>query len=399
MKSRKIVVVGGGGAGIVAAIAAARLGAEVTVAERMSLLGKKVLASGAGRCNLLNETLNASFYNEEAAGMVNETFRRFGKDEILSFFRELGLWTHTEEDGRIFPLTDKALTLMDLLRAEIEKLGIAVQLNCHVRSVKSSGREFVLEIENGKALRAERVILAAGGQSYPNLGSDGSGFELARAFGHAIVPPVPITVPLMTQDVWCRVLEGQRIRGRARPFLDSKAVMPWIEGDILFTNYGLSGTAILDISDPVSVGLNRAPAKKASVALDLVPFLSENDLARELERRVARGMKDAYLVAGLLPPKFAQVLREFLVPDKVRRLAAVLKNRVFFVSGTRGWDAAEFTAGGVAISEVDSRTFESRKQGGLYLCGEVVDVNGRRGGYQLAWAWASGYLAGVSAAG
>jgi predicted Rossmann fold flavoprotein len=399
MKQTKIAVIGGGGAGILAAIAAARKGAEVLVAERMSLLGKKVLASGAGRCNLLNETLDASFYNEEAAAIVDRTFRRFGKEDILSFFRELGLWTHTEEDGRIFPLTDKALTLMELLRAELDRLGVGVRLNCPIRTVKRDGEGFLLETENGEPARADRVILAAGGRSYPNLGSDGSGFALASSFGHRIVEPVPATVPLVSQDVWCRVLDGQKIRARACPLLDSKEVMPWIEGDVLFTNYGLSGTAILDISDPISVGLNRAPAKKAAVVLDLVPFLDENALLREFERRLGRGMKDSSLVAGLLPPKFAQVLRGFFfVPEKIRQLASVLKHRLFYVSGTRGWDAAEFTAGGVAVPEIEPETFESKKKKNLYLCGEVVDVNGRRGGYQLAWAWSSGYLAGLAAA-
>ncbi len=395
---KKIVIIGGGGAGILAAISAARNGADVLIAERMPLLGKKVLASGAGRCNLLNETLDASFYNPEAAKIVEQVFRRFGKEDILSFFREIGLWTYAEEDGRIFPLTDKALTLMDLLQAVLARLGVKSQLNFSVQSLRFSGGQFIISASSGETLHADKVILAAGGQSYPMMGSDGSGFKLAKDFGHRIVEPVPATVPLISQDVWCRVLEGQKIRGRACPLLDSKKVMPWIEGDILFTKYGLSGTAILDISDPISVALNRRLTKKAMVALDLVPFLDEASLHREFERRIARGMTGNSIVAGLLPPKFALVLQDFLFPNKIKQLAGILKERLFYISETKGWNEAEFTAGGVDVREIDPLTFESKKQKGLYLCGEVLDVNGRRGCYQLAWAWASGYLTGLSAA-
>lgn len=395
-----VAVVGGGGAGILAAIGAARQAREKTdvlILERMPILGKKVLASGAGRCNLLNETLDASFYNPEAAAVVDQVFGRFGKEETLSFFRELGLWTYTEKDGRIFPLTDKALTLMELLQAELARLGVRSLLNCHIQRIRASEGRFILETEKHENIQADRVILAAGGQSYPVLGSDGSGFKLAESFGHRIVQPVPATVPLVSQDVWCRALEGQKIRGRACPLLDSKEVPPgWIEGDILFTKYGLSGTAILDISDPISVALNRKLAKKAAVALDFIPFLDEPALYREFERRIARGMTGASIVAGLLPPKFAPVLKDFLFPEKARQLAGILKKRIFYISDTRGWNEAEFTAGGVDITEIDPVTFESRRQKGLYLCGEVLDVNGRRGGYQLAWAWASGFLTGLS---
>ncbi len=398
MIKKRILIIGGGGAGILAAISAARKGADVMIAERMPILGKKVLASGAGRCNLLNETLNASFYNPESREIAERVFKRFGKEEILAFFRELGLWTYAEEDGRIFPLTDKALTLMELLQAELVKLKVKTVLNYSVESVRFSGGIFVIISDKGEKLEADRVILAAGGQSYPVLGSDGSGFKLAKDFGHRVVEPVPATVPLISQDVWCKALEGQKIRGRACPMLDSKKVMPWVEGDILFTKYGLSGTAILDISDPISVALNRKLTKKAAVALDFVPFLEEEALYQELERRVKRGMTGNSIVAGLLPPKFAFVLQDFLFPEKLRELAGILKERIFYISETKGWNEAEFTAGGVDTSEIDPVTFESKKQKGLYLCGEVVDVNGRRGGYQLAWAWASGYLTGQSAA-
>lgn len=397
MSKKRVVIVGGGGAGLVAAISAARERvSEVLILERMPLLGKKVLASGAGRCNLLNDTLNASFYNPESFDFVEQVFKRFGKEDILSFFRELGLWTQTEEDGRIFPLTDKALTLMELLQAELARTGVKIILNCSIESIRFSGNQFLLISDKGEKYEADRVILAAGGQSYPVLGSDGSGFRLAQSFGHKIVEPVPATVPLLSQDVWCRSLEGQKIRGRACPMLDSKRIMPWVSGDILFTKYGLSGTAILDISDPLSVAMNRGQAKQAAVALDFIPFLELPVLEAELERRVKRGMTGNSMVAGLLPPKFSYVLQDFLFPEKVRQLAAILKERIFYISGTKGWNEAEFTAGGVDSSEINPVTFESKKQKGLYLCGEVVDVNGRRGGYQLAWAWASGYLTGKS---
>ena len=398
MRHKKILVIGGGGAGLVAAISAARKGSEVIILDRMAILGKKVLASRAGRCNLLNETLDASFYNLEAKEMVEKTFTRFGKEDILSFFRELGLWTYAEEDGRIFPLTDKALTLMELLQAELSRLGIKSILNCHVQNINASNSQrLTLETATHGNIIGDRVILATGGKSYPVLGSDGSGFSLAENCGHTIIQPVTATVPLLSQDTWCRALEGQKIRVRACPLLEDKEVMPWINGDILFTKYGLSGTAIMDISDPISVALGRGKTKRVAVAVDFIPFLNESDLLKEFKRRTARGMTGNALVSGLLPPKFALVLQDFLSPDKLPQLASILKRRIFYITDTRGWNEAEFTAGGVDISEINPETFESKKQKGLYLCGEILDVNGRRGGYQLAFAWASGYLTGLSA--
>lgn len=398
MNRNKIIIIGGGAAGLLAAISASRLGARVTLLDRMPMLGKKVLASGAGRCNLLNDDLNPNYYNPEAREIVKTTFARFGKQNILDFFKELGLWTSTEKDGRIFPLTDKALTLMELLQSEITRLGIQIVLNFSVQEIRFHQNQFGILGSGQEKLHADRLILATGGKSYPQLGSDGSGFELAKKIGHRIVTPVPATVPLVSQDVWCKALEGQKIRGRACPLIDSKEVLPWVDGDILFTKYGLSGTAILDISDPISVALNRGAEKKAAVLVDFIPFLDEPSLIRELERRAARDMKGPELVAGLLPPKFAFVLKDLLAPEKIKMLAAILKKRTFYVSETKGWGEAEFTAGGIDISEIDPLTFESKKQKGLYLCGEILDVNGRRGGYQLAFAWASGHIAGQCAA-
>ncbi len=395
---KEIVIIGGGAAGMLAAISAARAGASVSIVERTAALGRKILASGGGRCNLLNETLDASFYNAEAAEIVGRAYSRFGKKEILSFFQELGLWTYAEADGRIFPVTDKSLTVLELLEAELARLGVRCVLNCSIRKMSVSSDGFVLETEKKASIHADRVILAAGGQSYPVLGSDGSGFRLAKSFGHRIVQPVPATVPLLSQDIWCRMLEGQKIRGRACALLDSKEVTPWVEGDILFAKYGLSGTAILDTSEPISIALNRNQVKKAAVALDLIPFLDESSLQRELTRRLKRSMTGPSLMAGLLPPKFSLVLKDFLRPEKINQLAGILKRRIFYISGTRGWNEAEFTAGGVDTKEINPVTFESKKQKGLYLCGEILDVNGRRGGYQLAWAWASGFLAGANAA-
>ena len=399
MGKTQIAIIGGGGAGILAAISAARCGAKVLIVERMPVLGKKVLASGAGRCNLLNVIVDASFYNPESRHIVHQVFSRFGKEEMLGFFKEIGLYTYAQDDGRIFPLTDKALTVMDLLQAELDRLKIEIVLNFSVKKIQTKNGFFILRSESGNEVQTEKIILAAGGQSYPNLGSDGSGFKLAKEFGHRIITPVVATVPLLTQDVWCKILEGQKTRVKACAVLEGKKIEPWIEGDLLFAKYGLSGTAILDISDPISVALNRKSAKKAAVIVDFVPFLNENELLTELERRVRRGMRGAALIAGILAPKFALALKDFLIPEKIKDLVSILKERIFYISETKGWAEAEFTAGGVDISEVDFETFESKKQKGLFLCGEILDVNGRRGGYQLAWAWASGYLAGQSAAG
>ena len=401
-----VAVVGGGAAGLVAAISVARRGFSVVVLERLPRAGKKLLASGGGRCNLLNDNPSAAAYTSSDPGLVIAVFDRFGRAEIRAFFEGLGLRLQTDENGRVYPATNQAASVFKVLELEVGRLGVAVEIRFEAERVEASAGGFSVAAADGRKVEARAVILAGGGKSYPALGSNGSCYGLAAAFGHRIVQPVPSAVPILVKDRMCHFLQGLKLKARVSSRIGGRLAQT-SEGELLFTKYGLSGTAILDVSESLSIALNREGKKDGAVVVDLVPFMSEDELAAEFSRRQDAGWAVEDLAAGLLPEKFAlvvpQLLREADFPDgktkkgKVARgLAAALKAREFHVLGTRGWNEAEFTSGGVDAREVKPQTLESKLRKGLYFAGEILDVQGGRGGYNLAWAWASGFVAGLT---
>jgi len=401
-----VAVVGGGAAGLVAAISAARRGALVVVLERLPRAGKKLLATGGGRCNLLNDNLSASAFNSTEPRLVSSVLGRFGRAEIRGFFEGLGLHLQTDESGRVYPATNQASSVLKVLELEAGRLGVPVECGFEAAAITAGPGGFSIASATGRKIEAGDVIIAGGGKSYPALGSNGSCYALAGRFGHSLVPPVPIAVPLLVKDRMCHFLQGQKLRARVASRIGGRLGLTY-EGELLFTRYGLSGTAILDVSESLSVALNREGKKEVAVVVDFVPFLSEKDLAAEISKRMDAGWAVEDLAAGLLPDKFALVISQLLraagsldgrarTGEAARELAAVLKAKEFPVLGTRGWNEAEFTSGGVDAREVKPRTLESKLRQGLYFAGEVLDVQGGRGGYNLAWAWASGFVAGLT---
>jgi len=387
------IVIGGGAAGIMAAITAKRQSASVLVCEKMPKIGKKLLITGAGRCNLLNDTLDASFYNPGSQAFVGSVLEQFGKDAMLAFFRELGLAIYADETGRIFPVTNQAASVLKVLEMELERLKVTLDLGCEIKNLRVTKNGFEISAGTGEKETGRKVILCAGGKSYPALGADGNGYALAAAFGHKVIEPVPSTVPLIVKDPCCHFLQGQKVRAKVTSRIDGKDIRT-ASGELLFTQYGLSGTAILDVSDEISIALNRDHLKNVTVTADLVPFMDEAALAEEFSRRFEKGVAHENLLEGLLTHKFFLSFRSEIQNADASSIARLLKRKEFKVLGTRGWNEAEFTAGGIPVNEVDPLTLESKLQKGLYFAGEVLDVQGRRGGYNLAWAWASGAVAG-----
>ena len=395
-----VAVIGGGAAGLVAAISAARRGDSVVICERMPRLGKKILVTGGGRCNLTNEDLSPAAFTSTSPGLVISVFERFGKEDIRRFFKGLGLETYSE-GSRVFPVTNQASSVLKVLEMEIGRLGVSVELGFEVTRIGHSGTSFSVEGGGGRRLEARSVILAGGGRSYPALGSNGSAYALAGRFGHRLVTPVPSAVPVLAKDRMCHYLQGQKVRAAAVALVGGKPAGQ-AEGEVLFTQYGLSGTVVLDVSESLSIAIHREGRPDTALVLDLVPFLSEEALTSEFRRRAKAGWPAGDLAAGILPDKFAPVMSA--MADGSGRgpgataglLAASLKAKRFAVLGTRGWNEAEFTSGGVDAREIDPRTLESKFQPGLFLAGEMLDVQGRRGGYNLAWAWASGYVSGLT---
>ncbi len=392
MQNNLTVIIGGGAAGICAAISTARRGESVVICEKTPFLGKKILATGNGRCNLLNDTLGETFYNTAAHDLVKSVFNRCGKAEILNFFKGLGLEIYSQ-DGRIFPRTNQAASVLKVLELELKRLSVPVEYGFDCDSVIKTSNGLTVSPKSGKKIECVKVIIAGGGKTYPSFGADGSAFTLARQLSHTIIEPVPSAVPLVIKDNLCHLLQGQRIFASARSVINDQSGKP-VSGELLFTKYGLSGTCILDISEAVSVAINRQHQTDVDVAVDLAPFMDETALKDELKKRRKMNVPSEDMLAGILPNKFGGAFKEVFEQGNLDLAVRSIKGRRFKVSGTRGWNEAEFTSGGIAVDEVKLGTLESKLVEGVHFAGEVLDVNGHRGGYNLGWAWASGVVAG-----
>lgn len=395
MRTAFCVVIGAGAAGISAAISCRRKGGEVLILERLSKPGKKILASGGGRCNLLNDTISAEKYNAEARELAAPVFARYGKTRLVEYFKGLGLEVYSDE-GRIFPVTNQSASVLSVLELELARLAVPIEYNFEVAAIARKGDGYSVVAADNTAVECRKVVIAGGGKSYPALGSNGSCYRLARALGHSIVDPVPSCVAVLSRDKLCHHLQGQRIVCRATAMAGDVPAAS-AGGELIFTQYGLSGTAVLDVSTALSVALHRQGKKAADLRIDLVPFMSVEALETELARRVAAGFKPEELLIGILPNKFGPAMADMLRSRSPGKIARAVKERRFEVIGTRGWNEAEFTSGGVTCAEVEPANLESKFARGVHLCGELLDVNGERGGYNLAWAWASGLLAGEAA--
>lgn len=387
-----VVVIGAGAAGIVAAISTKRKGNTVLMCDHMPAIGKKILASGNGRCNICNEILDESFYNPPAKNLVKTIFSRFGKKDILTFFKNLGLPVYSKEN-RIFPVTNQAASVLKVLEIELKRLAVPIKVSAEIKSITAEKKGFTLCTQDAQ-YTCDNIILAGGGKTYPALGADGSCYTYAKQFGHHIIEPIPSAVSLLIKHPLCHALQGQKISAKATALIDDTAAS-CAPGELLFTNSGLSGTAILDISDEISSALHRAKNKNVLAEIDLIPFMSHDELHKELKKRVAQGTPASELLIGLLPNKFCPALKDLFKNTDLAYAVRQLKHMRFHVAGTRGWNEAEFTNGGVHIQEINTHTLESKLQKGLYFAGEIVDVHGKRGGYNLAWAWASGFIAGL----
>jgi predicted Rossmann fold flavoprotein len=394
MANNLTAVIGGGAAGICAAISKGRRGEPVIICEQMPQLGKKIQASGNGRCNLLNDNFSEAFYNPTARYLVKSVFDKFGKLEILNLFKSLGLEVYSQE-GRVFPVTNQATSVVKVLEMELKRLSVPIEYNFNCSGLSFSKLGILISSKSGKTIDCQKVIITGGGKTYPVFGSDGSMYEIARQLGHTIVEPVPVAVPLVVKDSLCHFLQGQRIFAGAKSIIDGKEGNE-VRGELLFTKYGLSGSCILDVSEAISVAMNRNNKTEVFVSIDMVPFMDTEQLKSKLDKRRRAKLPSDEMLAGILPNKCCVALKGLFEQNDINVSINLLKNRRFKVMGTRGWNEAEFTGGGVNVNEVSPGTLQSKVKNGVYFAGEVLDVNGKRGGYNLGWAWASGFVAGLT---
>ncbi len=392
MEKIQTIIIGAGPAGITAAISAARKGETVLICEKLPQIGKKLLISGNGRCNLSNEFLSESFYKQSARELVKSVFSKFGKKEIAGFFDELGLKMYSK-DNRIFPVTNQAASVLKALEMELARLKISLELQFEVAGIVDTKDGFTIISKDKRKLQCQKLIIACGGKSYPALGSDGSAYQLARQFGHKITEPVPVAVPVVVKSPLCHLLQGVRISALCKAIVSGKETSQ-AQGELLFTKYGLSGTAVFDISEDISIAINRYNNNNVFILIDLVPFMKKDELKEELSARLKKGISAQELLIGILPNKFGAALKDLVANKKIDDIINSLKELRLGVCGTRGWNEAEFTDGGISADGIKKGTLESNLKEGLYFAGEAIDTGGKRGGYHLAWAWASGFTAG-----
>lgn len=394
-----IIIIGGGAAGMAAAVrASAQPENRVTLIERQGRLGRKLLATGNGRCNLTNtEAGSAARYHGADPSFVLPALKKYPPAAVLDWFASLGLMTVTEYGGRIFPLSGHAGSVLDVLRYALEKPNVALVTGAAARRVTRGAAGIEVEWDGGGAL-GEKLIVACGGCAGGKLGGVSDGYEILKSLGHAVTPLRPALTSLRTAPDYPRALKGIRVDAALR-LLRGETVLARERGDVLFTDTGLSGTAVFAVS--------RAGTPCQTAALDFFPDVPEPALYDDLKARRARwpALPANRILTGAAQSRLGQMLCKYagisgggtagaLEDAALARLARGMKDFRLPVTGVGGFDAAQVTAGGADTREFDPETLQSRLVPGLYACGEVLDVDGDCGGYNLQWAWASGLLAG-----
>lgn len=405
--SREGIIIGGGASGLTAAISAARRGARVTVLEHMPRVGKKILSTGNGKCNMTNLFLDASCYRCSCPEFPMEVIRRFPPEETIRFFRQLGILT-TDRNGYVYPASGQAQTVLDALREEAEMLGVTVVLDCHVRTLRKKGQRFHADTDHGN-FSGDFLILAAGSMAAPSTGSDGSGYELSRVFGHRILTPLPALVQLCCQGGFFRSVAGVRTEASVSLYSGGQ-LLASDRGELQLTDYGISGIPVFQVSRYASQALHRR--KQVTAVLDFLPSMDHHELFELLreQKKYLSGRQAGTYLNGIFHKKLAALFLkeagirpetpvEQLAKQELAALCRIIKEFSVPVVKTNSFAQAQVCAGGVDTSEVDPETMESRLTEGLYFAGEILDVDGICGGYNLQWAWSSGYLAGKQAAG
>ena len=393
-----VCVIGGGAAGMLAALTAAENGHRVLLLERQSRVGRKLLATGNGRCNLSNYHVSPAHYHG-GAGFCDFALSQFDVGETLQYFASLGLLTVSEASGRIYPMSNMAGSVLDVLRYALERPEIDLQTGQTVTAVRKMPEGFSVKTETD-TFSARRLILAAGGAAGSKVGGGMDGYRLAKSLGHRRTALYPSLVQLKTDPTYPRALKGVKAQCGISICRGSQ-VLARNSGEVLFTEYGVSGPAIFDLSRSVSAG-----GSDLTCLLNFFPDWEEAEVPPWLpQRQAAMAAHEAStLLTGSCHTRLGQMICKSagftnqraagLTRDDLRRIARQATHFALPITGTCGFDQAQVTAGGLDTSEFDPRTLQSRLVPGLYACGELLDIDGDCGGYNLQWAWSSGRLAG-----
>lgn len=398
----RAAVIGAGASGMTAALTAARLGHEVTLYERQARVGRKLMATGNGRCNLTNTGAGPSNYHGEAPDFVRPALEAFPSEAALDFFRGLGLLAREEWGGRVYPLSNSANSVVDVLRQALDAAGVELIAGDRVRELRRAGSGYSVTTESGDKRSFDAVVVACGGLAGEKLGGGRDGYELLKALGHTRTALRPALVQITTEPIYPRSLKGIKADCALR-VLSRGGLLASSCGELLFTETGVSGPAAFDVSRAVS----EAGDAKMELEIDFLRDYTAAEVLAHLQNRArtAPELPASELLTGSVHNRLGRMLIKYadveasaplsaLSERELRTVAAACKRFKLPVRGTEGFANAQVTAGGIRTSEFDPRTLESRLCPRLFACGEVLDIDGDCGGYNLQWAWSSGVLAG-----
>ena len=405
-----VIVVGGGAAGMMAAVFAARNGQNVQLLEKNEKLGKKLFITGKGRCNITNAADIEDLFTAVISNpkFLYSGFYSFTNQQVIDFFEELGVKTKIERGERVFPVSDHSSDVIAAFSRELKSLGVSVSLHTEVRELLCEQDKVCgVLLTNGKKMKADAVIVATGGISYPSTGSTGDGYRFAKETGHRVTELLPSLVPMEVRQWYAKELQGLSLRNIEIRITDGKKKLYEEFGEMLFTHYGVTGPVILSASSVVGKTLRK---KELTLHIDLKPALSEEQLDKRILREFDANHNKQYKnsIDSLFPAKLKPVMIELseIEPEKKvneitkeerQRLVHLIKDFTMTLTGLRSYNEAIITKGGVSVKEIDPGTMESKKMKGLYFAGEVLDLDAVTGGYNLQIAWSTGYLAGISA--
>ena len=398
------IVIGGGASGMMAAITAAKNGLNTGILEHSDRVGKKILQTGNGKCNITNIALEKDCYLCDDKDFVMDIIDLFNVSDTIDFFQSLGIYPKSK-NGYIYPNSEQASSVLDVLRLEIEHQKVSINTDIDIINIGKTDDMFKINTTKGQ-FTCKKLIIATGSNAAPKSGSDGSGYKLAKALGHSIIKPLPALVQLKSDLTFCKMMSGVRSEGKVQLMVDDELVAS-DTGEVQYTDYGISGIPVFQISRFAVIAVDSK--RKTEVVIDMLPLINESDLLDMLKNRIVNdGYKtmEQFLI-GMLNKKLAgAVLKRVNINlndiasnkvDSLEKIVAMIKAFVVPINGFNSFENAQVCSGGVKTSEIDSKTMQSQIVNSLYFAGEVVDVDGICGGYNLQWAWSSGYVAGMQA--
>ncbi|MCF6207139.1 MAG: aminoacetone oxidase family FAD-binding enzyme [Sulfurovum sp.] len=393
---RSVIIIGGGAAGLCAAILLGRAGKKVTLLEQNDRVGKKILVSGNGKCNIGNRHIAPSRFHGNNPGFISTVLDGYDADKIEKFFHSIGLALTEGKEGKLFPLSMQAASVAELLEYAAKEAGVEIVCECRATHIERAGEGFVIKTTCGEKRAA--LLITAGSPAAPQLGGSDSGYIFATALGHSLIPRHPALVQLVSKDTWVKQCAGVKVEGVATLYANGEYVTEK-RGDLLFTNYGISGLAVLDISREVSTRL--AVFDYCELSLDLMPAFSKEKLTRLFLAHLKPESKKPLLLwlQGFMHKKLANVIlaetKTVHLQEKdlnrkiINRLVHAIKHLRLSIDDTKGFQHAEVATGGIDTQEIDPLTMQSKIVPHLYFAGEVLDVDGDRGGFNFHFAWVS----------